>query len=139
MIKMTVKYEEMLKKAIEKLPSVVENSDRFKIPESEVTYSGKLTIIKNFNQIVNILRRDPNHLAKFLFKELAIPGKIEENKLILQKIFTKEKIDEKIREYCKIYIFCNECGKPDTKLFKKGNIYFIKCEACGAERSVPRV
>ncbi|MEM7816599.1 MAG: translation initiation factor IF-2 subunit beta [Candidatus Aenigmatarchaeota archaeon] len=136
---MILTYEEMLKKAIERLPPDVESSERFKIPESEVTYSGKLTIIKNFNQIANILRRDPNHLAKFLFKELAIPGKIEENKLILQKIFTKEKIDEKIREYCKIYIFCNECGKPDTKLLKKDNIYFIKCEACGAERSVPRV
>lgn len=136
---METKYEEMLKKALEKIPPVVENSERFKIPEAEVTYSGKLTIIKNFNQIASILRRDPNHLAKFLFKELAIPGKIEENKLILQKTFTKEKIDEKIREYCNLYIYCNECLKPDTKLFKKGNIFFIKCEACGAERSVPKV
>lgn len=136
---MKMQYEEMLKKALESLPSVVQNSERFKIPEAEVTYSGKLTIVKNFNQIASILRRDINHLAKFLFKELAIPGKVEENKLILQKIFTKEKVDEKIREYCNFYIFCNECQKPDTKLLKRGNLYFIKCEACGAERSVPKL
>ena len=132
-------YEEMLKKAKEMMPEIPSYNERFRIPEAEITYSGKLTIIKNFGQIADLLRRDHNHLAKFLFKELAIPGKIEENKLILQKNFTKEKIDEKIKEYCNEYVFCRECSKPDTTLFKKNNIYYMKCEACGAERSVAKV
>jgi len=132
-------YEEMLKRARKEMPQEGDSSERFKIPEAEITYSGKFTIIKNFSQICDILRRDPQHVAKFLFKELAIPGKIEENKLILQKNFDKGKIDEKIREYCKEYIFCKECGKGDTSLKKMNNIFYLKCEACGAERSVKKI
>jgi len=132
-------YEEMLKKAKENISQESSFCDRFKISEAEITYSGKFTIIKNFSQICDSLRRDPNSVAKFLFKELAIPGKIEENKLILQKNFDKEKINEKIREYCKEYIFCKECGKGDTTLKKVNRIFYLKCEACGAERSVKKI
>ncbi|MEM7827025.1 MAG: translation initiation factor IF-2 subunit beta [Candidatus Aenigmatarchaeota archaeon] len=132
-------YEELLKKAQALIPRDVKESERFSIPEVELTLSGRLTVIKNFNQIANILRRDPHHLMKFLLKELAIPGKIEENKLILQKAFEKEELDKLIRKYCDEFVFCKECKKADTNLIKRNNLMFLKCEACGAERSVKKI
>ena len=36
----------------------------------------------------------------------------------------------------KEFVYCKECGKPDTKLIKDERKYYIKCEACGAKRYV---
>ncbi len=131
-------YEEMLKRAYEKLPKR-EKTERFEIPEPIVTLSGKFTIIQNFVQIANQIRRDPKHMAKFFFRELAIPGKLEGNKLILQRVCTKKEIETTFKDYYEEFLFCRECGKPDTRLIKRGNLWFLKCEACGAERGVRKI
>lgn len=131
-------YEELLKRAKSKVRAPSE-SERFSIPSADVSASGKLTIIKNLQEISSMLRRDQKHIAKFIFKELAIPGTIEEGKLILQRSFDKDAIDKAIRLYCNEFLYCRECGKPDTKLEKRDNITFLKCEACGAERSVKKI
>jgi len=132
-------YEELLKRAEEKIPKKIKEEDRFKIPEPVIISSGKKTIIKNFNDISNTLRREPKHIAKFFFKEFAIPGYIEDNKLILQQFYNKDVIEKNILNYCSQFVFCNECGKADTKFIKKGKITYLKCEACGAERTVKKI
>jgi translation initiation factor 2 subunit 2 len=129
-------YENLLDKAYEKLPKKLETSERFKMPAVEVEIVGPKTVFKNFIQITTILRREPNHVAKFLFRELAAPGSIQNNTLIFQGKVGKEILQKKIEDYIKEFIYCKECGEPDTKLVKEGRIMYIVCEACGAKHPV---
>ena len=129
-------YEKLLNKAYEKLPEKVKTPDRFEIPIVETIVQGNKTIIRNFTQIYQTLRRDPKHLLKFLTKELATPANFDGSRLILQSRIPRSLIQKKLEAYVKDYVICKECGRPDTKLIKEDRITFLKCEACGAKASV---
>jgi translation initiation factor 2 subunit 2 len=133
---MRMDYETLLNKAYEKLPKVKEYSDRFSIPAVETIVQGNQTIIKNFSQICEILRREPQHLLKFLTKELATPAGLDGQRAILQSKIPERLVQQKLELYVKEYVLCKECSRPDTKLIKKDRIMFMKCEACGAEAAV---
>lgn len=129
---MKLDYEKLLDTAIEKIPKRKHEKERFQIPEVLTEIQGNKTLLRNFTDIVNILRRDPNHLAKYLFKELAAPGNIQGNILILQARLSQEAIQKKIESYVNEYVYCKVCSEPDTKFVKEGRITYIQCEACGA-------
>jgi|YelNatPaOPRAMG01_1025707.scaffolds.fasta_scaffold13305_3 translation initiation factor 2 subunit 2 len=129
-------YEKLLKLAIEKVPKKVFARDRFVIPEPKVETQKNKTIIKNMKEIADVLRRPAEHLAKYLMKELATPGSLEGETLVLQTSVTAEMVKKKIENYTKEFVYCKVCGKPDTKLVKEDRISFIVCEACGAKSSV---
>lgn len=126
-------YEEMLKRAMEKLPKRVATRDRFEIPQVVCEIHGSKSMVKNFVNISNILRRDQTHLSKFLFKELATAGSVQDGVLIFQGNVSREKLQKKIEEYAKNFVYCKECRSPDTELMKEDRITFLKCEACGAK------
>lgn len=132
-------YEEMLKEAMEKIPKKVKTEDRFKIPEVIYEIQGNKTIIKNFQEFLSVFRRDARHFSKFLFKELATPGYQEGNFLVLQRTISPQILRKKIESYVKEFVYCKQCGEPDTKLVRKDRIYFLICEACGAEYSVRKI
>jgi translation initiation factor 2 subunit 2 len=125
-------YEELLNRAMEKLPKNVEKKDRFEVPKIFCEVSGSKTVLKNFGEILAVLRREPSHLAKYLSKGLATSGSVQGNSLIFQGKIYRENLQKKIDDYVKEFVYCKECGKPDTKLAKEGRIYFLVCEACGA-------
>ena len=126
-------YLELLRKAKKDLP--VHTGERFEMPRAAVN-TGRQTVIKNFSDIAKALRRDGKHMARFLFKELGMPGSIKGNELHLQGRITQGLVDQRIGEYVKEFVICNECGKPDTGLQKIERTEILKCEACGARRSV---
>ena len=126
-------YQKMLEEAMEKLPKEVEGKDRFEIPTVQTETQGNKTLIKNFGEILSVLRRDSRHLSKFLFKELATPGNIQGSFLVLQRKVPRTLIQDKIESYVKDFVYCKECGKPDTKITKGDRIYFLRCEACGCK------
>ena len=132
-------YETLLKKAYDKLPNTVKTSDRFEVPEVDIVRQGNQTIIRNFSQICEILRRDPKHLLKFLTKELAAPANFDGSRATLQTKAHPSMIQSKLNTYVKDYVICKECGRPDTKLEKEDRIEFLKCEACGAKISVKAI
>ncbi|MBS3051316.1 MAG: translation initiation factor IF-2 subunit beta [Candidatus Aenigmarchaeota archaeon] len=127
-------YEDMLKKAVQNLPARSET--RFEVPVASVSVGKRQTIIRNFSEIVKNLRRNPQELSKYLFKELAVPGESRGNELILQAKVPPSLINQRIKEYVRDFVICKECGKPDTILQKIDSYTFIKCEACGAKRPV---
>jgi len=129
-------YEELLNKAYEKLPEHSNTEERFEIPQVQTMIEGNATIIVNFTQVAQDIRRDPKHLLKFLSKELAAPGSLEGVRAILQSKIPKLRIQQKLEAYIKEYVLCKECGKPDTKLEKQDRFTFLKCEACGAKAGV---
>ena len=99
-------YEKLLKKAKKELPKVEEASERFKIPKVKGHIQGSKTIVNNFVQIANTLRREPAHFLKYVLKELATPGVINKNSLIMGSRVPASRINEKIEQYANLYVFC---------------------------------
>lgn len=130
-------YENLLKKALRNAPA--KSEARFELPVASVQPEKKQTIIRNFADIAKTLRREPAEIAKYLFKELAVPGGARGNELVLQSRVPTSLINQRIAEYAKDFVICRECGKPDTHVQKIDNFLFIKCEACGAKRPAVRV
>lgn len=128
-------YEDMLKSAREKLPEPVKGTDRFEIPNVRGQIEGNKTIISNFNQIADTLGRKPQHLLKYVQRELATPGEFRKQAVIFGSKIPASKFNEKIKSYADEFVFCKECGKPDTKMVKEGDVYYIKCQVCGARHS----
>ena len=131
-----MEYEKLLDEAYKKVKQVGGNSERFEIPKIEGHFEGKKTILTNFSQIVDYIRRKPEHLQKFLLRELAASGQIEGGRLVLNIKVPSTKIKQKIDEYIKEFVLCKECKKPDTELLKEDRLLFINCLACGAKHSV---
>lgn len=129
-------YEEMLARAKEILPDEAEETSRFTIPNVKGHIEGSKTIINNWVQIADVLRRKPEHMLKFVQKEMATPGEIIKQSVVFGTKLPASKINETIKEYADEFVFCKTCGKPDTKLTKEVNVYFIICQACGAKNSV---
>jgi translation initiation factor 2 subunit 2 len=132
-------YDSLLNKAYEKLPKIEEHIDRFKIPVVEAMIQGNQTVIKNFSQIAETLRREPPHILKYLTKELATPAGLSGGRAIFQSKLSQKMIQQKLENYVTDYVLCKECKRPDTKLIKEDRIVFIKCEACGAKSSVKAI
>ena len=130
-------YLELLRRAKSSLPAS-KTAERWEMPRAVVQVSGKRTTVRNFSEIAKALRRDPQHIAKYLFKELAVPGSAGET-LELQGKFNSEQINRRLEDYVKEFVLCSECGKPDTQLIKQDRLWFLKCEACGAKRPVRAV
>ena len=129
-------YEQLLDSAYKKVKVIAGSSERFEIPKAKGHVEGNKTIITNFFQIASAFQREPDHLLKFLLKELATPGSLHESRLILGRKITSSQINEKIERYAKVYVLCYECGKPDTKVSREEGILTMKCSACGAKHPV---
>ena len=131
-----MEYEKLLNQAYEKVKKVEGSSERFEIPKVQGHYEGKKTIITNFLHIASYLRRTPEHFQKFLLKELATPGQLDGERLVLNNKVPSAKISQKIESYVNEFVVCKECGKPDTELKKEDRLMFIHCLACGAKHPV---
>ena len=131
-----MEYEKMLDKLYKEVKPLDASSERFEIPKVKGHIEGTKTIIANFGQIVSVLRRNQDHIIKFLFKELATPGTVDGERLILNRKLGSKAINEKIEAYALEFVICKECKKPDTELVKEDRITSIHCLACGAKHPV---
>ena len=129
-------YFALLDRAKEQLPEVEEAHDRFVVPDLDVMQEGRLTVIRNFMDIVETLRRDEQHVLQFLLRELGTPGNIEGRRVVLKSKVNPAQIADKIQTYTDAFVICSECGRPDTKMNKDGRTLIVECEACGAHRPV---
>jgi len=132
-------YEELLNQAYEKIKPIEHKGERFEIPKVEGHIEGKKTIITNFFQIADYIRRNPEHFQKFLLKELATSGQKEGDRLVLNNKVPSAKINQKIEEYAKEFVLCKECNKPDTEIVKEDRLIFLHCLACGAKHSIHKI
>ena len=130
-------YKKMFEEVRKALPEVVFIKERFEIPKVIGHIQGNRTIVSNFLQIASNLRREVDHLLKYVLKELATPGEIKKSgALILGTKVPASRINEKIRQYANEFVLCLECGKPDTQIVREGELNYMKCTACGAKNFV---
>ena len=129
-------YFALLDRAKIACPETIENHERFELPEMDVLQEGKITVLRNFIDITDKLRRDPQHLLQFMLKELGTPGNIEGRRAVFKAKIGPRQINDKIQMYTETYVICSECGLPDTKMVKDGRTLMLECEACGARRPI---
>jgi len=129
-------YHKLLKKiqSITSTKSVGE--DRFKMPKADIFYEGNTTVLRNFDKITDTLNREANHLLKFFLGSVGTAGERSGGRIIFQGKIPARTLQDKLVEYVDIYVLCSECNRPDTHLVKKGRTILIRCDACGAFRSI---
>jgi len=125
-------YGELLRRAYSQLPPEVFEHRRFEIPKPRSTIAGARTILYNFKEICDALNREPNHLLRFLSREMATAGTTDGTRAIFQGRFDQDALERLIKRYVDEFVICPVCKRPDTKIVKEKRLYFLVCEACGA-------
>ncbi|MEB3786582.1 MAG: translation initiation factor IF-2 subunit beta [Desulfurococcales archaeon] len=131
-------YDALLNRLYSKVPAKKHGHERFEMPKVEVIHMGSQTIIRNFREISDKLRRNPEILSRYFLKELATAGNYDPESGILKvniRVSSKS-LNLLLEKFVKSYVICPTCGRPDTILIKKGKTWILVCEACGAEQPV---
>ena len=131
-----VNYRSLLKRVIESKPKNEVLDDRFKLPKAEVFYEGNTTVIKNFDKISDAINRTPDLILKYLLGGLGTAGELEGGRAVFQGKIPMKSVQDKLKDYIDTFVMCSECNRPDTHLVKEGRTMLIRCDACGAFRSV---
>ncbi len=132
-------YEQLLHKAQAELPEQGEGADRFTLEKVKGHLEGNKTVISNIKKIAKDIGRNEDHLLKYLLRELASPGKIVGDHVVFGTKVPASLINKKIKKYVSEFVYCSECGKPDTKLTEEKSVMYLKCLACGIKKPVKNV
>src|SRR3989338_4254718 len=132
-------YSALLKKAEEELPEQIHGKERFTIEKIMGHLEGNKTVLVNLKKIAHDLQRDESHLLKYLLRELATPGKMARDRVILGTKVAASAINKKIKKYASEFVYCSECSKQDTKLVEEKGITYLRCQAGGAKKPVKSI
>ncbi|AFH42811.1 translation initiation factor IF-2 subunit beta [Fervidicoccus fontis] len=131
-------YQNLLERLYKKVPAPASSGERFEPPKLIAHQMGNQTVIRNFREVADKLRREPELLARYFLKGLATSGNYdrESGTLLLNSKLNVETLNNILNKFIESYVICPTCGRPDTVIIKKGKIWILKCEACGAEGPV---
>jgi translation initiation factor 2 subunit 2 len=132
-------YGKLLDRAYTQVPDKKDAGARFEMPQPEVFFEGNKTILKNFSQVAKELRREEEHLQKFLTKDLGAYSLVSNDRLVFNKKLFGKKIGDSIKKYSAEYVICSQCGKPDTRFASMEGVKILKCEACGAWKPLKNI
>jgi translation initiation factor 2 subunit 2 len=132
-------YEELLKRARSQIPELTSKHERLELPRLHQSVIGMRTIIYNFKEVADALNRDPQHLLKYLTREMATAATMQEPRVIFQGKFSQDTLGRLLQRYMENFVVCPICKRPDTKIVKERRLSFLICEACGAKSSVPQL
>jgi len=132
-------YEELLKRARSQIPEIVSKHERLELPMLHHSVIGMRTIIHNFKEIADVLNRDPQHLLKFLTREMATAATMQESRAIFKGKFLQDTLEKLTQRYMESFVICPVCKRPDTKIVREKRLSFLVCEACGAKSSVQQL
>ena len=133
-------YLKILEDVMSKVPQTIGKvGDRLVVLNPEILHESRRTIIMNFKDMAEKLNRDPQHLARFIFKESGKPGSLEGERLIIQGRLMNEEFRRLIELYVKEFVKCPICGGLDTRIVSEKRLRFLVCEICGAKSSVRKI
>jgi len=136
---MTYDYDELLKRACAQMPEVSAKQERLELPRIIMTTVGMRTIISNFKEVADALDRDPQHILKFLTREMATAATFHDSRAIFQGKFQRESFGRLLQRYMESYVICPVCKRPDTRVVKDKRLSFLVCNACGAKSSIKQL
>ena len=129
-------YEKMLDRARGPLPEKTLAFERFETPMIDSFVQGSKTMVRNFDVILQKIRRPPGMLVKYFSKEMAVPATVQSGKLVLNGKFYARNLQDKLQAFVDAAVVCKECKRPDTNIIEKDGIRTLVCEACGARAPV---
>jgi len=135
----TYDYNELLRRARGQVPEVTLKKERLELPRLFVTMVGMRTTIGNFKEISDTLDRDPQHILKFLTREMATAATYHDGRAIFQGKFPRDTFERLLQRYMESFVTCPVCKRPDTKIVKERRLSFIVCNACGAKSSIKQL
>lgn len=124
-------YTTLLKRARDQIPPEVFEQPRFKIPKVDSFVQGTRTVIRNFKDITDTLRRDSRHLIRYLAHELATAGELRGRQAIFNGRFLFRVLEELIERYTTEFVLCPICNRPDTEIKREERLLILVCTACG--------
>lgn len=136
---MTFNYDDLLKRANEQMPEVQIKKERLELPRIQIQTAGMRTTIANFKEIADALNRDPQHILKFLTREMATAATFHDSRAIFQGKFQRESFERLLQRYMEAYVVCPVCKRPDTTVVKEKRLTFLVCNACGAKSSIKQL
>lgn len=104
-----------------------------------ILHEQKQTVITNFRQLAEAMNREPEHLARFIFKETGRPGTVERDRLIISGKMTDAEIARLLQLYFREFVRCPVCGGVDTGITSEKRFRFLVCEVCGAKSSIRKI
>jgi translation initiation factor 2 subunit 2 len=132
-------YDDLLKRARAEMPEVTLKKERLELPRLFVTMVGMRTTISNFKEVADTLDRDPQHILKFLTREMATAATYHDGRAIFQGKFPRDTFERLLARYTESFVTCPVCKRPDTRIVKEKRLSFIVCNACGARSSVKQL
>lgn len=129
-------YEELLDRAYSQFKTGGEQGERFVVPQAEIMYDGRNTVVRNLKEIADKLRRDAPHLLGYLSREFGCPGVLDGPRGVLKSKVPPDLVNRKVQDYTLRFVMCLECKRPDTHIDKAGRVHMLVCESCGAQRPV---
>lgn len=99
----------------------------------------KKTVFANFAELCKAMNRPGEHVQAFLLAELGTSGNLDgQSRLIVKGRFLPKAFEGTLRRYVNEYVLCNSCKSPDSLLDRDSSsrIMFLRCQACGASRTV---
>lgn len=138
-------YEDLLSRVFGILrqnnPDLAGDRKKFTIIPPEIGREGsKKTAFANIAELSRRIRRPVEHVTQFLLTELGTTGNMDgAQRLIIKGRFQQLQIENLLRRYIGEYVTCKTCRSPETQLSKDNRLFFIKCESCGASRSVTTI
>lgn len=136
---MDYNYSDLLNRARSGVPEVTMKKERLELPRLLVSTVGMRTTIANFKEISDTLDRDPQHILKFLTREMATAATYHDGRAIFQGKFPRDTFERLIGRYMENFVICPVCKRPDTKILKEKRLAFIVCNACGAKSSIKQL
>jgi translation initiation factor 2 subunit 2 len=132
-------YDELLKRACSEMPLVSVKRERLELPRLFITNVGMRTIITNFKEVADVLNRNPQHILKFLTREMATAATYHDARAIFQGRFRRDSFERLLQRYMESFVVCPVCKRPDTKVVKEKRLSFLVCNACGAKSSIKQL
>jgi translation initiation factor 2 subunit 2 len=132
-------YDELLKRARAQVPEVTAKRERLELPRLYVSMVGMRTTISNFKEVAGVLDRDPQHILKFLTREMATAATYHDGRAIFQGKFPRDTFERLLQRYNEAFVICPVCKRPDTNIVKEKRLSFLVCNACGAKSSVKQL
>lgn len=133
-------YEVMLER-LYKIMNKDEDPGRIKISLPTVERLGSKRVVwTNFQNSVQALNREPEHIMKFFFNFFTTTGNLDgEGKFIFKNVFKPQQIKTALDEYIQKYVVCKSCKKGNTVFTKERGLTFMNCRNCHASSTVEEI
>jgi translation initiation factor 2 subunit 2 len=138
-------YEELLGRVFgilrENNPELAGEKHKTILKPPQVLREGtKKTVFVNFSELCKAMHRAPEHVIAYLLAELGTSGSLDgQARLIVKGRFLPKVFEGILRRYINDYVICNMCKSADTLLHKENRLFILRCQACGASRSVAAI